>query len=96
MSDMRTPEPASFPDQFETSSRTTAIDSSTSTLTTRGWMSGAGPIEQELRSNRELIAGVPEERSLGMKRRRHYFAVALFAAFYVELQRFQNLIVFRE
>ena len=53
-------------------------------------MSGAGPIEQELRSNRELIAGVPEEGSLGMKRRRHYFAVALFAAFYVELQLFRT------
>ena len=96
---MRTPEPANLPDQFATSSRTTAIDSAMSTLTTRElnigrWSISLDPVEQEPESNGELIAGVTKERSLRVESGTHQFAVALLATVNVQLKSFQNRVMF--
>jgi hypothetical protein len=89
-SDMRTPEPANFPDQFATSSQTAAMDSSMSTaydarLDIRSRAVSIDPIEEEAGSYSQLFACVTKERGLRVKGRTHEFALPLLAAIDVPL-----------
>ncbi len=52
------------------------------------------PVEQELNSDRELIADITKERGLRVEGSSHQYAVALLATVDVELKSFQNRVVF--
>jgi hypothetical protein len=58
------------------------------------WSISINPVEQESKSNGELIAGITKERSLLVESGTHQFAVALLATVNVELKSFQNRVVF--
>jgi hypothetical protein len=59
------------------------------------WSISVDPVEEELKSNGELVAGITKERSLLVESGTHQFAIALLATFNVQLKSFQNRVVFR-
>jgi hypothetical protein len=58
------------------------------------WSISINPVEQEPKSNGELIASVSKERSLRVESMTHQVAVALLATINVQLKSFQDRVVF--
>src|SRR5215475_4170001 len=100
-SDMRTFAPANLPDRPATSSRTTAMESRMSTLTTRGSICGAepfavDPVEEKRCARGQLSSGIAEERCIRVKGGPHQFAFPLPASVQVQLYGFHDSVVLGE
>ena len=69
------------------------VDADDARFDARCWSISINPIEQEFRSNGELIAGITKKRGLRVEGGAHQFALALLAAVDVQLESLQDLVM---
>ncbi len=69
------------------------VDANDTRFDARCWSISINPIEQKVRSNGELIAGIAKKRGLGVEGGTHQLAVALLAALDVQLESLQDLVM---
>ncbi len=69
------------------------VDADDTGFDVRCWSISINPIEEKFRSNGELTAGIPKKRGLRVEGGAHQFALALLAAFDVQLEGLQDLVM---